>query len=126
MGRFVGGYNKKEYICRAENKYNCNMYTIQANESGTRSIDIDEQHLLTIDRYNLFEGLCDSVGIIDEGVLDKLKMTVRSLIISSDGDKDLLDLCCDVVYHNNMKAYGLRELIRLYAKWVDQQMVPEI
>ena len=102
------------------------MYTIQANESGTRSLAISEQHLQTIDRYNLFDGLCDSVGIIDEAVLDKLKMTVRSLILSSDGDKELLDLCCDVIYHNNMKAYGLRSLIQLYAKWVGQQLVPEI
>ena len=102
------------------------MYTIQTNASGTRTIEISDQHLQTIDRYNLFDGLCDSVGVIDESVLDKLRLTVRSLVISTDGDKELLDLCFDVIYHGYMKAYGLRELIKLYAGWVSRQLVPEI
>ena len=29
-------------------------------------------------------------------------------------DKDLLDLCLDVVYHRDMKALGLQNLITLY------------
>ena len=91
------------------------MYTIQTNPTGTRSMEISETHLQTIKKYSLFQQLIDSNGIVDESVLDKLKLNVRSLIASSQEDcKDLLDLCIDVIYHNNMKAYGLNQLIRLY------------
>ena len=39
-------------------------------------------------------------------------------LTSIDGDtKDLLDLCLDVIYHDNMKAFGLHQLIMLYIKW---------
>ena len=93
------------------------MYTIKTNKSGTRSMEITEQHLLTIEKYQLFSGLVDSNGIVDEDVLDKLKLTVRSLIVAQDGSKDLLDLCIDVIYHNNMKAFGLNALIAVYNEW---------
>ena len=94
------------------------MYTIQTNPSGTRSMEISEKHLETIEKYALFRQLIDSNGIIDESVLDKLKLNVRSLIASTEGNsKDLLDLCLDVIYHNNMKAFGLHQLILLYIKW---------
>ncbi len=94
------------------------MHKIQANASGTRSIEVSEQHLTTIDRYQLFRDLIDSNGIVDETVLDKLKLNVRSLLESESGkDKDLLDLCLDVIYHQNMKAYGLQELVVLYIQW---------
>lgn len=43
---------------------------------------------------------------------------IRSLIASmEENSKDLLDLCIDVIYHNNMKAFGLHQLILLYIKW---------
>lgn len=45
---------------------------IQANPSGTRSIEVTEKHLETIDKYALLRNLIDSNGIIDEAVLDKL------------------------------------------------------
>ena len=94
------------------------MYTIQTNPSGTRSLEISETHLETIDKYALFQGLIDSNGIVDESVLDKLKLNVRSLIASmEENSKDLLDLCIDVIYHNNMKAFGLHQLILLYINW---------
>ena len=93
------------------------MYTIKTNKSGTRSIEISEEHLLTIEKYQLLSGLVGSNGIVDEGVLDKLKLTIRSLIVSQDGSKELLDLCIDVIYHNNMKALGLSALIELYEGW---------
>ena len=94
------------------------MYSIKTNKSGTRSIEISEEHLLTIEKYQLLSGLVGSNGIVDEGVLDKLKLTIRSLIVSQDGSKELLDLCIDVIYHNNMKALGLSALIELYEGWV--------
>ena len=94
------------------------MYTIQTNASGTRNMDISEENLLTIQKYSLFQHLIDSNGIVDEQVLDKLKLNIRSLIASTEGNcKDLLDLCIDVIYHNNMKAFGLHQLVLLYIKW---------
>ena len=94
------------------------MAKIQTNASGTRSIEVTEQHLVTLDRYQLLSGLIDSNGIVDETVLDKLKFNIRSLLESELGkDKELLDLCLDVVYHPNMKALGLQNLIALYNDW---------
>ena len=58
------------------------MYKIQANPSGTRSIEVTDAHLQTIERYALLKNLVDSSGIIDEEVLDKLKCTLRSLLES--------------------------------------------
>ena len=98
------------------------MYTIQANQSGTRTLEISEENLKSIEKYSLFQHLIDSNGIVDESVLDKLKLNIRSLIASSENDcKDLLDLCIDVIYHNNMKAFGLFQLIQLYIKWEREQ-----
>lgn len=97
------------------------MYKIQANPSGTRSIEVTDAHLQTIERYALLKNLVDSSGIIDEEVLDKLKFTLRSLLESEAGqDKALLDLCLDVVYNNNMKAFGLHQLVLLYIDWRGQ------
>lgn len=94
------------------------MYKIQTNVSGTRSIDISEDHLATIDNYQLFRDLIDSNGFIDEQVLEKLKFNVRSLLESQESsDKRLLNLCFDVIYHPNMKAFGLQQLILLYINW---------
>lgn len=98
------------------------MYTIQTNTSGTRSMEISEENLATIKKYGLFCRLIDSNGIVDETVLDKLKLNIRSLIASQEtNSKELLDLCIDVIYHNNMKAFGLQQLIRLYLQWTANQ-----
>ena len=98
------------------------MYIIQTNASGTRSMEISAENLQTIQKYSLFQHLIDSNGIVDEMVLDKLKLNIRSLIASAEGNcKDLLDLCIDVIYHNNMKAFGLHQLILLYIKWENEQ-----
>ena len=92
---------------------------ITANASGTRSIEISEKHLVTIRKYSLLDGLVDSNGIIDESVLDKLKLNVRSLLESPTvKDNDLLDLCLDVIYNQNMKAIGLQNLVSLYKEWL--------
>lgn len=94
------------------------MYKIQANQSGTRSIEVSDLHLQTIEKYSLLRDLIDSNGIIDETVLDKLKFNVRAMLESEAGkDKDLLDLCLDVIYNSNMKAFGLHKLILLYVDW---------
>lgn len=94
---------------------------IQTNSSGTRSIVIEETHLQTIEKYQLLRDLIDSNGYVDEQVLDKLKLNVRSLLESLAGvDKELLDLCLDVIYHPNMKAFGLQQLVLLYINWKDR------
>lgn len=99
---------------------------IQANPSGTRSIEVNDKHLETIDKYALLRNLIDSNGIIDEGVLDKLKLNVRALLEGSEGsDHDLLDLCLDVLYNKNMKAFGLHELVLLYIKWKNDSQEKE-
>ena len=77
-------------------------------------------------RQALFRHLIDSTGIVDEPVLDKLKLNIRSLIASQEEDsKELLDLCIDVIYHNNMKAFGLQQLIKLYLTWLSTQDAEE-
>ncbi|MBR1548623.1 MAG: hypothetical protein IJ637_07865 [Prevotella sp.] len=97
------------------------MYKIQANASGTRSIEINEEHLQTIADYQFFRDLIDSNGYVDEQVLDKLKLNIRSMLESEAGkDKRLLDLCLDVIYHPNMKAYGLQQLVLLFINWKNQ------
>ena len=98
------------------------MYTIQANPKGTRSIDVSDENLMVIRKYALFSHLIDSNGIVDESVLEKLKLNIRSLIATDvENRKELLDLCIDVVYHNNMKAFGLQQLIVLYLDWCAKQ-----
>lgn len=94
------------------------MYKIQANASGTRSVEISDNHLETIRKYLLLDALVDSNGFVDEPVLYKLKFHVRSLLENAvENDKNLLDLCLDVIYNNNMKALGLQNLIALYREW---------
>lgn len=102
------------------------MTTIQANASGTRNIEVSDQHFQTIEQYQLLKDLIDSNGIVDEQVLDKLKLNVRGLLESGAGtDKALLDLCLDVIYHPNMKALGLRNLVNAYLDWQKQTAVAE-
>lgn len=94
------------------------MTKIQTNSSGTRSIDITDEHLQTIEDYQLLRDLIDSNGYVDEDVLNKLKLNIRSMLESEAGkDKRLLNLCLDVIYHPNMKAYGLQQLVLLYINW---------
>lgn len=103
------------------------MYTIQTNASGTRNMDISEENLQTIRSRSLFQQLIGSTGVVDETTLDHLKLNVRSLIAAEEANsKDLLDLCIDVVYHNNMKAFGLQKLIELYEMWDSEHPEKEL
>ena len=102
------------------------MHKIQANTSGTRSIEVSNTHLATLQKYSLLSNLIDSNGVVDEVVLDKLKLNVRSLLESEAGkDKELLDLCLDVIYHQNMKALGLKNLVDLYKQYSKEQKSEE-
>lgn len=99
---------------------------IKTNASGTRSIEVTDTHIATIRRYQLFRNLIDSNGIVDEAVLEKLRLNVRALL-ENDGvhDRDLMDLCFDVVYHPNMKAIGLHNLILYYLESTPQAETEE-
>lgn len=100
------------------------MFKIQTNASGTRSMEITENQLETIREYSLFQDLIDSTGIVDEDVLYKLKMNVRSLLENQDPiDRNLMSLCIDVIYHDNMKAFGLHQLVMLYINWMHKEEV---
>lgn len=94
---------------------------IICNIKGSRSIEIEESHLLTIQKYAFFADLLDSNGMVDENVLDKLRMNVRSLLDSHSDDPDLLKFCQEVLFHDNMKAFGLHQLILLYIEWEGKQ-----
>jgi len=85
-------------------------------------MDIEEKHLLTIEKFNLLADLLDSNGIVDDNVLYKLKLNARSLLDNTNGDPELLELCKDVIFHNNMKAFALHQLILLYIDWQKQQI----
>ena len=87
---------------------------------GSRKLSVDETHLKTIDRYSLFSDLLDSNGIVEEGVLEKLRLNVRSLL-GGEPDPELLDLCERILFHNEMKAFGLHQLILLYIDWKKEQ-----
>ena len=91
---------------------------INANASGTRTIEVTEVQLQIIKKYSLLDRIANSTGVIDEESLDKLRLTVRSLIASQTmASKELLDLCL-VLYHEDMKALGLKNLIKCYNEWL--------
>lgn len=87
---------------------------IQTNSKGSRSIEVNENHLDTLRRYSLLTNLLDSNGIVNESVLQKLRLNTVSLLEHHNDDPALLALCRDVLFHDNMKAYGLHQLILLY------------
>ncbi len=92
-------------------------YTIQANEKSSRFIEVNEEHLMTIKKYDLLNGLIESNGIVDQKTLEKLQMNVRALLDTTGAVPELLGLCQGVLFHDNMKAFGLGKLIELFASW---------
>ena len=98
------------------------MYTILCNMKGSRKLSVEDKHLDTIDRYGLFSDLLDSNGIVEDSVLDKLRLNVRSLLSSGQPNPQLLDLCEHIIFHNDMKAFGLHQLILLYIDWKKEQL----
>ena len=97
------------------------MYTILCNMKGSRKLSVDEAHLNTIDRYALFSDLLDSNGIVEESVLEKLRLNVRSLLSTGNPDPQLLDLCEHILFHSDMKAFGLHQLNLLFIYWKKEQ-----
>ena len=89
-----------------------------ANASGTRTIEVTEEQLQIIKKYSLLDRIANSTGVIDEESLNKLRLTVRSLIASQTmASKELLEIC-PILYHEDMKALGLKNLIKYYTEWM--------
>lgn len=98
------------------------MYTILCNMKGSRKLSLEDAHLMTIDRYALFSDLLDSNGIVEDSVLEKLRLNVRSLLSNGDPDPQLINLCEHVLFHSDMKAFGLHQLILLFIDWKKEQL----
>lgn len=94
---------------------------IQCNMKGSRFIDVTEQHLKTIGKYNLLSDLIDSSGMVDDSSLNKLRLNVKALLEHTEDKDDLLALCRDVLFHDNMKAFGLHQLILLYIEQAENR-----
>ena len=92
-------------------------HQILCNMKGSRTMTIEVSHLRTIEKYALFSELLDSNGFVDDNVLEKLRLNVRSLLDNCNNDTELLKFCQEVLFHNNMKAFGLHQLILLYIDW---------
>ncbi len=98
------------------------MFTILCNMKGSRKLSVSEAHLNTIRRYSLFSDLLDSNGIVEETVLEKLRLNVRSMLSSGSTDPELIDLCEHILFHPDMKAFGLHQLILLYIDWEKNEL----
>ena len=98
------------------------MYKIQTN---IREMFITDEHLQTIKERSLFKDLVGSTGIVNEDVLDKLKLMVRSLMEAEPESHDLINFSHEVLYNDNMKAHGLNQLLQLYQNWIQTKDVIE-
>ena len=98
---------------------------INANASGTRTIEVSEEQLQIIRKYSLLDRIANSTGVIDEESLNKLRLTVRSLIASQTmASNELLEIC-PILYHEDMKALGLRNLMKCYTEWIASREAAE-
>lgn len=93
---------------------------IQCNMKGSRFIDVSIEHLKTIAKYSLLSDLIDSSGMVDDSSVNKLRLNVKALLEHTQDNDDLLTLCRDVLFHDNMKAFGLHQLILLYIEQAEK------
>jgi hypothetical protein len=101
-------------------------HKIISNASGTRSMEITEEHLNVIEKYQLFNNLVYSNGIVDETTLDTLKSFVGGIIDSEKGtDNELVNFYKNVLAHPNMKSVALGNLMELYAQWIENRKEQE-
>lgn len=87
---------------------------------------ISEENLATIEKYSLFNDLLDSNGIVDASTLEKLQLNVRALLERTNGSPELVTLARDVIFHENMKALGLHQLILLYLEWEKEKIAANV
>lgn len=93
---------------------------------GSRTMAISEENLATIEKYSLFSDLLDSNGIVDASTLEKLQLNVRALLERTNGSPELVTLAHDVIFHENMKALGLHQLILLYLEWEKEKIAANV
>ena len=93
---------------------------------GSRSMNILDEHLETIEKYSLFNNLLDSNGIVDEMILEKLQLNVRALLERTNGASELITLAQDVIFHENMKSLGLHQLILLFLDWQKDKIASNV
>lgn len=93
---------------------------------GSRTMAIADEHLETIEKYSLFVNLLDSNGIVDEMILEKLQLNVRALLERTNGAAELITLAQDVIFHENMKALGLHQLILLFLDWQKDKIAANV
>lgn len=94
---------------------------IQLNDKASHFLEITEQNLLTLQQYALLQDLVDSTGYITEDTMLRLKLRTRSLLLTTTPvPQDLLDLYAEVICHDKMKAFGLKQLMEAYASWKKQ------
>ncbi len=93
---------------------------IQLNEKGSHFLEISEQNFQTLKQYALLQDLLDSTGYVTEDILLRLKLHTRSLLLNASPiPQDLLDLYAEVICHDKMKSFGLKQLIEAYVAWND-------
>lgn len=93
---------------------------IQLNEKGSHFLEITDLHFQTLREYALLKDLVDSTGYVTEDILLRLKLHTRSLLLNaSPVPQDLLDLYAEVICHDKMKAYGLKQMIEAYVTFVE-------
>ncbi len=94
------------------------MQQIQLNKNATHFLIIENEDFNIIDKYALFRDLVDSTGFVTEDVLDKLKLNVKSLMTSTiPMPEDLVNFYTNIICHDKMKAFGLKNLIEAYVEW---------
>lgn len=94
---------------------------IQLNEKATHFLEITEQNFQTLQQYALLQDLVDSTGYITEDTMLRLKLRTRSLVLTTvPVPQDLLDLYAEVICHDKMKVFGLKQLMEAYTEWTKQ------
>ena len=92
---------------------------IQLNEKASHFLDISDQQFTTFKKYALLQNLVDSTGYITEDIVLRLKLHTRALLLNtSPVPQDLLDLYAEIICHDKMKAFGLKQLMEAYVKWL--------
>ena len=93
---------------------------------GSRSMAISDEQLETLEKYSLLFNLLGSNGIVDDVALEKLQMNVRALLEHTNGAPELITLAQEVIFHENMKALGLHQLILLYLDWQKDKIAANV
>lgn len=94
------------------------MPQIQLNKTATHFLEITDNDFEVIKKYFLFRDLIDSTGYVTDDVLDKLKLNIKPIMTSTQPmPEDLVEFYLNIICHDKMKAFGLKQLIEAYVEW---------